>query len=65
MQVIVERHTRPGQVVCDPFLGGGATAVASQRCGRPFIGGDIDPHWVEVTRARLAEEGGGMPAESE
>ena len=49
----LERFSEPGELVCDPFLGGGTTAVAAQRAGRRFVGCDLDPGAVEVTIERL------------
>ena len=49
----LERFSEPGELVCDPFLGGGTTAVAAQQAGRRFIGCDVDPGAVEVTLERL------------
>lgn len=49
----LERFSEPGELVCDPFLGGGTTAVAAQQAGRRFVGCDIDPGAVEVTLERL------------
>lgn len=57
---IVETSSRPGDLVVDPFLGRGSTAVACQILDRRFVGGDIQEHWVEATRARLAEARGEM-----
>ncbi|MGO9910665.1 MAG: DNA methyltransferase, partial [Acidimicrobiales bacterium] len=55
----LECFSEPGELVCDPFLGGGTTAVAAQEKGRRFIGSDVDPGAVEVTLQRLeaSEEG--------
>ena len=49
----LERFSEPGELVCDPFLGGGTTAVAAQQAGRRFVGCDVDPGAVEVTIERL------------
>jgi DNA modification methylase len=49
----LERLSEPGELVCDPLLGGGTTAVAAQHLGRRFIGCDVDPGAVEVTLERL------------
>jgi 16S rRNA G966 N2-methylase RsmD len=51
---LVERLTEPGQLVCDPFLGGGTTALVCRDLGRRFIGCDIDPDAVATTRKRVA-----------
>ena len=58
----LERFSEPGELVCDPFLGGGTTAVAAQRAGRRFVGCDVDPGAVEVTLERLQsiEASGGV-----
>lgn len=53
MANLVEKLTKPGQLVCDPFLGGGTTAVVSLALGRRFVGCDIDNAHVEQTRARV------------
>nr|WP_276976855.1 site-specific DNA-methyltransferase [Ferrimicrobium acidiphilum] len=36
-------YSRPGDVILDPFMGGGTTAVESLALGRRFIGADINP----------------------
>ena len=53
MADLVERLTKPGQLVCDPFLGGGTTAVVSLALGRRFVGCDIDPAHVQQTKVRV------------
>jgi site-specific DNA-methyltransferase (adenine-specific) len=45
----------PGATVCDPFLGGGTTAVVAQAIGCHFIGAEIDPETYAVARKRLAK----------
>ena len=53
MADLVERLTKPGQLVCDPFLGGGATAVVSLSLGRRFVGCDIDAKSIATARQRI------------
>ena len=53
---LVERFTRPGQLVVDPFLGGGTTAVVCRDLGRRFVGCDRDAAAVTAARARLERE---------
>jgi hypothetical protein len=52
---IIEHFTQSGQMICDPFLGGGTTALASILCERPFIGSDSDPQSIETSRKRVRE----------
>jgi site-specific DNA-methyltransferase (adenine-specific) len=51
----VEAFTRPGDLVVDPFLGSGTTAVACARLGRRIVGCDVDAACIATTRSRLAE----------
>jgi ParB-like chromosome segregation protein Spo0J len=53
MADLVERLTKPGQLVCDPFLGAGTTAVVSLALGRRFVGCDIDGAAVKLARAMV------------
>jgi site-specific DNA-methyltransferase (adenine-specific) len=48
--------TDEGDVVLDPFIGTGTTAIAAKRLGRRFIGIDIDPQYVEITNKKLELE---------
>ena len=44
----------PGSLVFDPFMGSGSTGVATVRCGRAFIGCEINPAHFEVACERLS-----------
>lgn len=51
---LVDRLTKPGALVCDPFLGAGTTAIVCKQLARRFVGCDIDATAVETTQLRLA-----------
>lgn len=51
---LIERLTEPEALVCDPFLGGGTTALAAVSRGRRFVGCDNDSAAVEAAVDRLA-----------
>jgi len=53
MSDLIERLTKPGDLICDPFLGGGTTAVVSLALGRKFVGCDIDAACVEKAKQRV------------
>ena len=52
----IEALTEPGELVVDPFLGSGRTAVSAKRLGRRFRGCDVDADAVAVARVRVAGE---------
>jgi len=52
---LVDRFTTPGDVVCDPFVGGGATGAAALECDCQFIGLDIEEECIETTESRLTD----------
>ncbi|HET8620333.1 MAG TPA: site-specific DNA-methyltransferase [Acidimicrobiales bacterium] len=54
----LELYTWRGDVVLDPFMGVGTTAVAALRAGRHYLGYDTDAGYVEAARRRLATERG-------
>ena len=47
--------TVPGDVVLDPFLGSGSTAVACKRLDRRFIGYELNAEYCADARKRLAD----------
>lgn len=51
---IVERLTRPGQTIVDPFMGAGTTLLAGRALGRHVVGCDVDEAAVATSRERLA-----------
>lgn len=58
---LIDLYTYAGDLVLDPFMGAGATAVAAARSGRHFVGFDTDPAYVEAALARVETERGEGP----
>lgn len=54
----IKMHTDPGDMVLDPFVGGGSTLVAAAKLGRRAIGIDILQKYCDGSRARLEEYAG-------
>ena len=53
--------TKRGEVVLDPFLGGGATLMAAEQSGRVAYAMDIDPAYVDVALRRWRKATGQEP----
>ena len=51
----IRLFTQPGDVVLDPFIGSGTTAAAAVTLGRRFVGIDVNPDYVELSRERLRD----------
>ena len=52
----IKLFTQPGEIVLDPFMGSGTTALAAIRLGRYFVGMDISKEYIELARQRTAQE---------
>ena len=50
---LIGKHSNSGDIVIDPFLGSGTTAVAALREGRMFAGCDIDESYIQAARNRM------------
>jgi len=50
----IEMFTFLGDVVLDPFLGSGTTAVAAKMSGRRYIGCDLSAEYCAIAEERLA-----------
>lgn len=49
---IILRYSEMGDIVLDQFVGGGTTAVEAKLTGRNFIGIDINPKAVEISKSK-------------
>ena len=55
LEKLIKVHSRPGDVVLDPFMGGGSTGVACKNTGRDFIGIEMDEHYFNVAKQRIEQ----------
>lgn len=53
IEKLVLASSAPGQLVVDPFVGSGTTAVVAARLGRRWLAGDADARFVGLARERL------------
>lgn len=55
---IIERMVKascpPGGLVLDPFMGSGTTAVAAKKCGRNYVGFELNSDYCGVIEERIA-----------
>lgn len=55
LQRIIETSSDEGDVVLDPFLGGGTTAVVAEKMNRNWIGIDVTYQAISITKRRLKD----------
>jgi len=55
MQWIVEKYTKQGDTVIDPFMGSGTTGVSCVQTGRNFIGIELDKGYFDIAEKRIAQ----------
>ena len=53
---LIELYTYRGDLILDPFMGSGSTAVASVRTERHYVGFDTDEAYVALAEGRVVEE---------
>ena len=46
--------TNEGDIVLDPFIGSGTTAIAASLLGRSYIGFDIADEYIRIANDRIA-----------
>ena len=61
LRKIIPDNTNVGDIVYDPFLGSGSTAIASEHLGRKCIGLEIDGEYVSIVLRRLEKLTGQKP----
>ncbi len=57
----IRLFTQPGDVVLDPFMGSGTTAVAALQLARNFVGVELSPDNVETAQIRVSDTQMGLP----
>lgn len=55
-QVFMRCHAQAGDLVLDPFMGGGTSAEAAKLHGCRYIGIEIEERWIELAIKRLGQE---------
>ncbi len=51
----IELYTYSGDVVLDPFMGAGSTAMAAIDCKRRFVGYELDPDYARLCKGRVSK----------
>ena len=52
---LIQLYTYSDEVVLDPFMGSGQTAIAALKTGRHYVGYEINEEYVELAQGRIAD----------
>lgn len=55
IRALLAMFSKEGDLILDPFIGSGSTAIACLQLGRKFIGFEIDKNYYEMAQKRLAK----------
>lgn len=50
---LIQLYTYSGDIVYDPFMGSGTTALAALQAGRHYVGCEIDPNYIALAQQRI------------
>jgi site-specific DNA-methyltransferase (adenine-specific) len=57
---LIQLYTYAGEVVLDPFMGSGATALAAIKSNRTFVGYEISQEYISIAEKRIAASREGL-----
>ena len=52
---LIQLYSYKDDIVLDPFMGSGTTAIAALKSERQYIGYDVDAEYVKLAEKRLKE----------
>lgn len=55
VEMIINNFTNKGEIIYDPFMGTGTTAIVAKRLGRKFIGSEIGNEYYKFSNERLGQ----------
>ena len=56
IESLIINSSKDNEIVCDPFMGSGTTAIASIRNNRHYIGFELDKEYYDTCLRRIKEE---------
>ena len=55
-QKFINLYTYKNDLILDPFLGSGTTAIAAKLLERNFVGYEIEEEYIQIAKSRLKKE---------
>ena len=54
-KIAIQASTKEGDIVLDPFMGSGTTAVMAQRLNRQWLGIEVNHEYAKIVKSRTAQ----------
>ena len=61
LERIILATSKPGDIIFDPFIGSGTTAVVAKKLSRSFLGTEIDPDYYKIALERIGKTNNATP----
>lgn len=55
-EMCIKASSRPGDIVLDPFMGAGTTALVAKRFKRRWLGIELNPAYIDIANRRIKAE---------
>ena len=55
IEELIRVHSNEGDLVLDPFMGSGTTAISALNSGRNYVGFELDKSYFDILNERIAE----------
>jgi len=56
IQTLIENSSQTGDIILDPYMGSGTTAIAAIRSNRHYIGFELNKDYFEIAKKRIEVE---------
>jgi site-specific DNA-methyltransferase (adenine-specific) len=56
LERVILMSSDEGDIILDPFIGTGTTAIAAKRLGRKYIGFELDQEYAQISESKLLQE---------
>lgn len=53
---LIREYSNEGDLIADPFMGAGTTALVARKLNRNYIGCELNPDYVAIANNRLTKE---------
>lgn len=53
---MIKAGSKPSDLVLDPFMGAGTTAIVARKLNRDYLGFELNPEYIKIAEKRIQKE---------